>query len=125
LKGKLYCQEGEVFQELTDPLENYKDKIIFQEFGEIVLDGILDLFQTAPWENMRSVDFWKRIIKERREYTSGLYEKAKGVENGLYREIVHHVRAGSTPYTPDQFSSLFEKYFSDKTSFESLFQSLS
>src|ERR1035437_8572337 len=50
LKEKEYLQTGEVFQELTNPLTSYKTKVIFQEFGEIALDGILDLFKEASYD---------------------------------------------------------------------------
>jgi glycosyltransferase involved in cell wall biosynthesis len=123
LRQKKYLQQRKVFQQLTDPLKNYKDKILFQEFGEIILDGILDLYKQSSWKNMERENFWQRMLKERKEYLDELAAKATKAGNQQYIEILQWLISHSG-FKAAAFTKLSEKYFSDKTLFNSLYQSL-
>lgn len=124
LKEKKYLQTGEVFQALSNPLENYKNKIVFQEFGEIILDGILDLYPDGLFENLLSLDFWQRILIERNEYLFNLEERAIAIKNQDYLKIIQYVNSNSINFKAIIFANLFEKYFSNRSVFNTLFNSL-
>lgn len=124
LKRKKYFQTGEVFQELTNPLANYQNKIIFQEYGEIALDGILDLFNKDSYDSLVEISFWKRILAEREKYLNVLSEKAKKQNMSEYIEIIDWIKKHSTNFKAETFASLFEKYFADRILFTSIFKFL-
>lgn len=124
LKGKEYLQTGEVFQELTNPLANYQNKIIFQEHGEIALDGILDLFKDGSYDSLIELSFWKRMLAEREEYLNLLSEKAKEKNKSEYIEIIDWIKKHSTKFKAETFVSLFEKYFADRMLFTSVLKFL-
>jgi len=124
LKGKEYLQAGEVAQELSNPLANYQNKIIFQEHGEIVLDGILDLFNEGSYDTLVELSFWKRMLAEREEYLTLLNEKAKEKNMSEYIEIIDWIKNNSTDFKAETFANLFEKYFSDRILFTSIFKFL-
>jgi hypothetical protein len=125
LKEIQYLQTGEVFQELTDPLDNYTVKVMFQEFGEIALDGILYLYEKDSYDMLTQTMFWERMIRERREYLDLLLDESVKKGNKQYREIIEHIKSNSQNLHPVVFQNLFEKYFRDKILFQSIFNSLS
>jgi len=122
LKEKYYLQTGEVFQELTNPLTNYKSKVMFQEFGEIALDGILDLFKEGSYNSLTQLSFWERLVKEREEYLDLLIKKAVAGEKKIYIEIIEWIKSNSQKLNAPTFQSLFEKYFSDRILFQFLYK---
>lgn len=125
LKGKKYLQTGEVSQEWTDPLANYKSKVMFQEFGETALDGILDLHQCGNYDSLVLLPFWERIVKEREEYLDLLLGRTLIQDKKSDREIIEWVKCNSKNFNASSFRNLFSKYFRDKKRFDSLYQSLS
>lgn len=123
LKDKRFLQTGEVFQTLTNPMENYKDKIMFQEYGEIALDGILNLYPDKDYQNLLSGSFWEKMFTERNEYLLDLKEKATKNKKEDYLKIIQHVRLNSN-FKADMFKKLFEEYFSNCRLFKAFFNSL-
>jgi hypothetical protein len=123
-KVKNYFQTGEVMQALSDPLDNYAVKIMFQEFGEIALDGVLDCYKKNPAESLCSLLFWKRMLKERKEYLGTLYEVTKLKGENKYLEIIEYVTKNQNYFNAAMFKNLFEKYFSNLGLFKRLFKSL-
>lgn len=124
LKNDKYLQTGEVFQALSDPLANYKDKIIFQELGEIALDGILELYQKGSYDSLTELSFWDRMIKERKEYLTLLENKSKQTAAEKNLEIISWVKNHSEYFSAELFQQLFIKYFENRKIFIELYQSL-
>lgn len=120
LKEKIYLQTGEVFQEFTDSLTNYKGKVMFQEFGEIALDGILNLYSEGSYDSLMQLQFWDRIINERKEYLDILITKSREENNKKYVEAIEWVKSNSKEFTADVFMGLFQQYFNNLTLFRSL-----
>lgn len=123
-KDKTHFQTGEVIQTLGDPLKGYGSKIMFQEFGEIALDGILDCYKQTPDESLCSTQFWERMLKERKEYLEKLSEATKLNNKDNYLEIIEHVTKNLHNFNVKMFKDLFEEYFSNLGSFKRLFKSL-
>lgn len=124
LKNDKHIQTGAVFQALSDPLANYKDKIIFQEFGEIALDGILDLYKEGSYDSLIQLSFWKRMIQEREEYLELLASKADNTGNAKNLEIVSWVKNNSENFNAELFHKLFEDYFVNRKIFLNLYNSI-
>jgi hypothetical protein len=125
LKKERYLQTGEVYQELANPLRNYKNKIIFQEFGEIVLDGILDLYERDSYSELVQLPFWKRMIKEREEYLNLLLYKSIKDGKKKNKEIIEYIKTNSQYFKAITFKNLFEEYFYNRNLFQHLYNSLS
>jgi hypothetical protein len=107
-KVKNYFQTGEVEQVLSDPLDNYVGKIMFQEFGEIMLDGILACYKDNPEESLCSILFWERMLKERKEYLERLYQLAKLKEANKHIEILEYVTKKLNNFNAIMFDDLFK-----------------
>jgi hypothetical protein len=124
LKGNKYLQTGNVYQALADPFLGYRQKVMFQEFGEIVLDGILDLYDGASYEILTEITFWERMLKERQEYLNRLVHESE--EKGLnqYIDIINYVQLNSKPFNPLVFKTLFEEYFENRNAFKKILNSL-
>ncbi len=125
LQGDEYLQLGEVFQELTDPFANYKSKVIFQEFGEIALDGVLDLYKGISYDNLVELSFWERILTERGGYLHELLEKSTAKNNREGCLIIKYVIANSKNFKPETFQNLFKEFFDNRKLFKELFESVS
>jgi hypothetical protein len=124
LRQKQYLQTGDVFQELTDPLINYKNKVVFQEFGEIALDGVLDLFKQDSYDLLVEFTFWQRLVKERREYLDTLISKADSEGKENYVEIIEWIKSSTVNFNAELFSELFKNYFLNRTKFMKLYNSI-
>lgn len=124
LKNSKYLQKGQVFQALVDPFANYEDKVIFQEFGEIVLDGVLDLYEYGSYDTLTDIAFWQRMIRERREYLELLEKKSEQISNEYNIEILKCVKGHSKSFTAELFKDLFHNYFENRKAFLELYQSL-
>lgn len=124
LKNGNHLQTGEVFQELSDPLANYKAKIFFQEFGEIALDGILDLYKEGSYDSLIQLSFWERMIQERKEYLELLASKADNTRKAKSLEIVSWVKNNSEKFNAELFQKLFQNYFKNRETFLELYNSL-
>jgi hypothetical protein len=122
LQGKKYLQAGDVFQELSNPLANFQNKLIFQEHGEIALDGVLNLFKEESYESLVELSFWKRMLDERREYLNLLSKKAHEKNENEYIHIIDLVKKYSANFKAEAFATLFEKYFADRILFTSIFK---
>lgn len=123
LKGEKYLQKGEVLQELSNPLDNYQDKMVFQELGEIALDGIMNLFKEETNDDLINLLFWKRMISEREDYLDLLSKKAKEQNRMEYIEIIEWTKKGNSSFAAEFFLDLFENYFSQMRFFKSLYNS--
>lgn len=123
-KDKSYIQIGEVMQALSDPLVNYTGKIMFQEFGEVMLDGVLDCYESDPAESLCSTLFWERMLKERKEYLEKLYEITELKNESKHLEIIGYVKENLKALNSEMFRELFEKYFSNLRVFQTLFNTL-
>lgn len=125
LKSENYLQTGEVFQEITDPLTNYQSKVLFQEFGEIALDGILDLFKNGSYDSLAQISFWERLVRERKDYLDLLIANAVAAEMKNYVDIIEWIKSNSKNLNSAVFKNLFEKYFRDRILFQRLYNSFS
>jgi hypothetical protein len=124
LQGEKYLQNDNVFQELSDPLKNYKEKILFQEFGEIILDGILKLHPNKSYDGLLSQIFWIDILNERFEYLNSIRDNKSVKNKSYYKEIVEYVISNLKKFEASAFRNLFEKYFNNRNLFQKLFNSL-
>lgn len=121
---KQVLMTGHVCQALSNPMQDWEEKIRFQEFGEIVLEGVLDVRQMPNREEtLQDVLFWERIIKERIQYICALYESAAKVKNDAHLTILRSLIA-DFDFNPPVFSNLFIEYFSNKSMLKPLFESI-
>jgi hypothetical protein len=124
LNIKRHIQTSEVFQSISNPFHNYKRKILFQEFGETALDGILDLYREKSYESLASEIFWQRMIKERMDYLNYLFDCSASKDLIDNMKIIKYVIVNSNAVDPKSFTNLFCEYFYNLTSFKKLFNSL-
>lgn len=124
LKNEKYLQTGNVYQSMTDLFQKYEERILFQEFGEIVIDGILEVFKESSMDLLTQHSFWARMLSERKEYLSELLKKAENKNKKEYIKIIKYIKANFRIFKANMFHDLFEKYFSDRIRFQRLYNSL-
>lgn len=124
MKNENLLQIGDVFQEIKDPFDNYKSKVIFQEFGELVLDGVFNCYNGGSFDNLTNISFWDQIVKDRTEYLKMLTEKAHLSSKGKSLEIINWVKLNSEIFHAEIFQNLFTQYAKDRLLFLKLYYSL-
>ncbi len=122
LKREKYLQEGDAIQNICNIIDNYQFKVLFQEKGEVVLDGILDLLDADSFNELEDDAFWDRIIEERKDYIKLLNEKSKNEE---YLNVILYVQNNFLEYNSKFYSNLFREYFANNVLFKTLYNSLS
>jgi hypothetical protein len=124
MKNENLLQIGEVFQEIKDPFENYRDKVIFQEFGEIALEGVFSYHSEESFDKLISNTFWEQIIQSRKEYLNTLLEKAHLSGRSKSVEVINWVMTNSELFNAGLFQKLFSQYVIDRKLFLKLYYSL-
>ena len=125
LKNNRTIQIGSVSQTLTDPFYNYKEKVFFQEFGEIILEGILKSRREDSNDVLLSLKFWKESIKLRRNHLDELLSVSKGKNKLQYVEIIGLVKTHLACLDDARiFKSLFQIYFKNHSAFRRFYDSL-
>ncbi len=124
LKNSKYLKKKNVYQMLSDPFLNYKNKIFFQEVGEIVVDAIIQVYKSDFVSPLKSERFWKQQIKERYEYLDYLLEVAQHKKRIRYIRILNMVKFYHSNIKAKMFAKLFKNYFKNHSKFIKLYNSL-
>lgn len=115
-----FLQSEGVFQNDYNPYLGYKEKILFQEIGEIIITGILSLNRYDSRTFTSSDVFWINIIKERRNYLIELYEIAVNLANNEIIEMINLVINYLDKINSQFFLELFLDYFNADLLFNEL-----
>jgi hypothetical protein len=116
-------QTGEVSQAWADPLVNYQTKVLFQEFGELLYEGVLCCYDQEPAKTLCDPEFWNRIACERKEYIEQLYEAASEQGRTDFRMVLAYLRE-VVDFGATDCVALFSEYFHNHAVFKPLFESL-
>jgi len=111
LNGNKFLEFGEVFQAKFDPFSNYESKILFQEFGEIVIDGIIQVQDNDYCNFLKDDLFWADIINERKKYLEKLIKISKQKKKKSFTEMVSWLEANLLNFDEFKFASYFTEYF--------------
>lgn len=115
---------GQVSQALADPMKHWEEKIMFQEFGEIILDGVIETLKTEQKEQILiSIAFWTRMLEERIQYLGELHESATRTKDANQTSILDSVLT-HFDFKASTFSTLFIEYFSNKRLLKPLLESI-
>ena len=119
-KGKKIIQTGNVIQSKYDPFLNYQSKIIFQEFGEILLSGVSKVYNENSFEKLTQRLFWRDILNERKKYLKKLTiaSERQGLEN--YSTIIQHIQNNYSNFNTQSFQNTFKIFWNDVAIFHEL-----
>jgi hypothetical protein len=87
---KIVLSEKKVFHATFDPFKNYKQKILFQEYGEIFVSG---LFKKELNIDTSDELFWNNIIEERKVYINLIEDLIVKSKEHKSLEIVKYLKA--------------------------------
>jgi hypothetical protein len=124
LNEKKYLQTESVEQKYSNPYINYKEKITFQEFGEIIIIGILKLKEKQNFNFMTSDVFWTKILDERKIYLTELYNIAAAQNKIEILEIIRWLQENYGQFDSLIFTELFNNYFKNELIFKELYNSI-
>lgn len=107
--------EGAVLQELSDPMRNWENKIQFQEFGEIALDGLIEIRENHDKEEtLQDIHFWEKILAERQMYILELYRLTHARSNNCSHSEILQYLINNQVFNAESFKNLFADYYSSK-----------
>lgn len=122
INGNSFKELGEVFQAKFNPFANYKGKVIFQEFGEIVVDGFIKAEGNFTLFNNNA--FWELIINERKKYLETLVNVSQQQNKKSLTEIVNWLKSHLMEFNGFLFSKYFEEYFIQSEGFKQITKKL-
>ncbi len=120
-KDKTFLKNGEVIQALYNPFINYNDRVIFQEFGEIIIDGIIKIYKNDTVNQLMDEYFWEVVLNERIEYLKELHSLSKKRNKRLFFEIINWVLVNFSQFYSGLFSNVFKTFFNDAPDIQELF----
>jgi len=103
----------EVVQKPYDPFLNYKEKVLFQEYGEIFVKGLIEVYRKDLNEAF-SLDFWKRILVERIYYLRELTQIASELKEEEFISILIWLKKNYNLYNEKYFYTLMHKIIQQK-----------
>ena len=113
-----YLQLEFVIQKKTNPYIGYENKILFQEYGEIFIKGILIAKGKSNFEILPSKSFWENVIQERKVYLSELYDFAKISNRKDLQTMIKWLLQNYFQYESIYFSEKFRDFLNNKQKFE-------
>jgi len=121
------AQYTEVEQLKYDPFERAGRKSLFQEFGEIAVDGV---FEAVVYRKNAALLqrrwFWTDICSERKKLLAEIQRMTESLPNGKrFKEIFDALRTYHLSLNPIQFSFFFAEYCRSLDGWHSLLDKLS
>lgn len=120
LKDKKYLQKGNVIQSAYNPFLNFKEKILFQEFGEIVILGMLKLYKQSFFEMLTHDFFWENVLAERKEFLNKLYDLSAKQKQLECLSMIDWVRSHFSQFNSKLFQESFNDFFNATYAFQDL-----
>ncbi|WP_291131709.1 hypothetical protein [Flavobacterium sp. UBA7682] len=103
---KIVLSEKKVYHAEFDPFKNYKQKILFQEYGEIFVSGLFKKELTIETSDQH---FWNMIIDERKSNINLIETLTSKSKLHKFTEIVKYLNTNYNIYKPDFFETLYLK----------------
>lgn len=119
-----FTQHGSVIQDYTDPFDGFQSKVLFQEHGELLVDGLLDVYETDSYDRLRDVDFWKRVLVERANYLEELFNQCLAHQHTKGIEILNYLAEKKPSIRAEELVLQFTTYIHDVEAFRTLFASM-
>lgn len=103
---------GEVIQLPYDIMKSSFEKCIFQEKGEILLDGLIIAKMMDDMSLLKKIRFWKKVISIRINDLKYLYSIVKSKNISKYKKLLKLLIEYDKELSANFFSECFRKYFS-------------
>jgi hypothetical protein len=117
-----YLQTECVIQKNTNPYIGYENKILFQEYGEIFIIGILMAKRKSNFELLSSKSLWENVIQKRKVYLLELYNFAKRSNQKDFPIMIKWLLQNYSQYESSYFSEKFLYLENIKQKFEKQIQ---
>ena len=103
---EIVLSEKKVYHEKFDPFQNYKQKVIFQEYGEIFVCGLFKKELSIATSNHQ---FWDAVIQERKNYINLIDVSALKQKQYKCSEVIKYLNENYKIYNPEIFETLYLK----------------
>ena len=103
------CSFGSIFQLPYNPFSD-PNRAAFQEFGEIIAEGLYTLVSIKNYERRYEPQVWENEIIERRQTLISLKER---LYNGEYRQVIDIALKSNTEITPMDCVTFIENWETD------------
>ena len=105
---------GEVKQQPFDPFTNGNAKVIAQEFGELMVDGVKESFIVKKIDLLSNLTFWEKIVKEKQDYYRDLSNKCLKKGFADLQSVIDSAAKYSATIKPSALFTIFNRYFEQK-----------
>lgn len=118
---------SEVEQLIYDPFRDFRRKSLFQEFGEIAVDGVFEaVVAKKEMSLLNAKDFWTNVCRERAKLLKELTGAVKSHPNRrTFEMILKGLQRYHLSIHPEQFRLFFGNYLESLSSWHTLLSTLS
>jgi hypothetical protein len=106
-----------------DPFIDSLEKVRFQEFGEVYLNGISNQI-TKETTLLASPDYWQKVLRTRLDFLSILAKNRTVAENEIYAPILQRALSETKTIKSFDLSNLYIAYRDNLPKFMRLYNSL-
>jgi glycosyltransferase involved in cell wall biosynthesis len=117
LKAHPHTLLGEVYHELFNPFDKWKQKIVFQELGELFVDGLDHAVATDDFRQIELEEYWNGQLEERKDYLRDLKIKFETVDECEFPNMVRYLLEHYPVIGGHYCSKIFKNYFIQKKLF--------
>lgn len=107
---------GEVHQLPYDPFENAVERALQQEFGEILVKGVMEAEIKNDFTLLKNNISWRKILKKRKDNLREIKEMCKNKKFEIGVDVCSALLEYHRHLSPDNFVGIFKQYFSKKIS---------
>lgn len=113
-KAKL-VKYGEVYQLPYDPFENAVEKALQQEFGEILVEGLIEIDSRNDFSSLKNNIFWQKILKNCESKLKEIKELCKSRDFEIRVNVCSTLLEYYKNLNSNSFVEVFNQYFNEKT----------
>ncbi len=115
---------GEAWQATYEVFENYENTVLFQEIGEIAVDGVADAVSLENVPLIKLEKYWEQKFTERKEYLILLKKQCEKNNQEKASKILDWILGNYPKWTPKELAQVFVDYFFGRESFTKLYREL-
>lgn len=113
-KAKL-VKYGEVHQLSYDPFKNAVEKALQQEFGEILVEGVMKAETNNEFTLLKNNAFWQKILKRRENDLREIKEMCKNNNFEIGFDVCSVLLEYHRNISSNNFVNVFKQYLNKKT----------
>jgi hypothetical protein len=118
LPHRTHTLVGQVHHKMFDPFDGWQQKMLFQETGELLVDGLENASPAEFFELLNKPEFWEQEIQERKRYLIHLKDRCEFGGETQSASMINYLLSQYSFIKTSSCSKLFEEYLNQRHVFQ-------